>query len=70
MPLLCAFGAVVPDGYAICYTIQNSRILYTVSTYRSCVETDSTQFGIILKESLQAMKDITSHQIQLNFRQL
>ncbi|XP_065885479.1 carnitine O-acetyltransferase-like isoform X2 [Dysidea avara] len=56
--LLCAFGAVVPDGYGVCYNPQNNRILYTVSTFSNCVETDTAQFGVKLMESLQAMKDV------------
>jgi len=60
--LLCAFGAVVPDGYGICYNPQNNRILYAVSAFRKCAETDTTRFGVKLKESLQAMKDVISHQ--------
>ena len=56
--LLCAFGAVVPDGYGVCYNPQNNRILYTVSTSRKCIETDTAQFGLKLMESLWAMKDV------------
>jgi len=60
--LLCAFGAVVPDGYGVCYNPQNNRILFAMSTFRKCAETDTTTFGVMLKESLQAMKDVISHQ--------
>ncbi|XP_065916399.1 carnitine O-acetyltransferase-like isoform X2 [Dysidea avara] len=59
-PLLCAFGAMVPDGYGICYNPQNDNILLTVSTCRDCAETDTTQFGMKLMESLQVMKDVMS----------
>ena len=62
MPLLCAFGAVVTDGYGVSYVFQNSSILYTTSTYRRCAETDTAQFGMKLKESLLAMKDVISDQ--------
>ncbi|XP_065916864.1 carnitine O-acetyltransferase-like isoform X2 [Dysidea avara] len=60
--LLCAFGAVVPDGYGVCYNPQNNRILFTVSTFRKCPETDTAQFGVKLMESLQTMKDVIIHQ--------
>jgi len=60
--LLCAFGAVVPDGYGVCYNPQNNRILFAVSTFRKCVETDTARFGINLMDSLQTMKGIISRQ--------
>jgi len=62
LPLLVAFGAVVSDGYAVAYNIQNSRILLATSTFRSCAKTDTAQFGMKLKESLLAMKDVVSDQ--------
>lgn len=61
-PLLCAFGAIVPDGYGICYNPNDDKILITVSTYKNCAETNTTQFGIKLMESLRAMRDIMSCQ--------
>ena len=59
-PLLCAFGAIVPDGYGICYNPQNEIILLTVSTCRDCTETSTTNFGMELMESLRGMRDIMS----------
>ena len=59
--LICAFGAEAPDGYTVCYNPQQKRILFTVSTFRKCAETDTSQFGQKLMESLQEMKDILSH---------
>jgi len=61
-PLLCAFGAIVPDGYGICYNPQNDKILFTVSTCRGCKETSTTDFGMKLMESLREMRDVMNYQ--------
>ncbi|XP_071111606.1 carnitine O-acetyltransferase-like isoform X1 [Haliotis cracherodii] len=47
-----AFGAVVPDGYGICYNPQNTKINFSVSSYFNSPETDSKRFATALKESL------------------
>ena len=54
---LC-FGAVVPDGYGVCYNPREKQTLLAVSSYRSCPETDSARFLEKLKESLLEMKDV------------
>ena len=54
---LC-FGAVVEDGYGVCYNPQETEILLSVSSFRQCHDTDSQLFGSKLIESLREMRDI------------
>ena len=54
---LC-FGAVVPDGYGVCYSPQDNRTVFVVSSFRSCLETDSQVFGAKLMESMREMKEV------------
>ena len=54
---LC-FGAVVPNGYGVCYNPQNHRVTFAVSSFRSCPETDSQVFGAKLMESMREMQAV------------
>ena len=54
---LC-FGAVVPDGYGVCYNPQEKRVTFAVSSFRSHPDTDSLLFGSKLKESLREMEAV------------
>ena len=54
--ILC-FGAVVPDGYGVCYNPQENNIIFSISSFHSCPDTDSLLFVIKLKESLKEMKE-------------
>ena len=55
--LLC-FGAVVPDGYGVCYSPQDHRTVFVVSSFRSCPETDNQLFGAKLMESMREMQAV------------
>ena len=50
------FGAKVPNGYGVCYNPQNNRVIFAVSSLRSCPETDSQVFGAKLMESMREMQ--------------
>ena len=52
------FGAVVPDGYGVCYNPQESKLLMAVSSFKSCPQTDSAVFSSKLKESMRDMRDM------------
>ncbi len=56
--LILCFGAVVPDGYGVCYNPQQGKTLLGVSCYHSCPDTDSSLFLVKLQESLREMRDI------------
>lgn len=56
--MFCAFGAVTPDGYGICYNPQNERIIFTVTSFTKCPKTDSAKFSTLLCEALQEMKNV------------
>ena len=56
--LLSGFGPVVPDGYGICYNPQEERLLFTVSSFKKCHETDTKNFTTNLFEALHQMKKI------------
>ncbi|XP_046547612.1 carnitine O-acetyltransferase-like isoform X1 [Haliotis rubra] len=53
-----AFGAVVPDGYGICYNPQNTKINFSVSSYFNSPETDSKRYETALKESLDDLQTL------------
>nr|CAG8564833.1 11735_t:CDS:10 [Entrophospora candida] len=38
------FGAVVPDGYGICYSIGKEKLKLSISSYKNAKETDSVAF--------------------------
>lgn len=56
---LC-FGAVVPDGYGVCYNPQEKKLMLSVSSYHSCPTTDSMLFATKLAEGLREMRDVVT----------
>ena len=56
--LLSAFGPVVPDGYGICYNPQKGQMIFAVSAFKKCHETDITRFAMTLFEAMRQMKSI------------
>ena len=54
---LC-FGAVVPDGYGVCYNPQENQIILSVSCFHSCPDTDSILFLKKISENLVEMRDV------------
>jgi carnitine O-acetyltransferase len=54
---LC-FGAVVEDGYGVCYNPREHEILVTVSSWHSCRETDSLMLSGLLRDSLRELRDL------------
>ena len=49
---------MVEDGYGVCYNPLESSFLITVSSFRSCLHTDSQLFGGKLKEALREMREV------------
>ena len=49
---------MVPDDYGVCYNSQETKVLVSVSSFRSCPETDSLLFGAKLAESLREMQAV------------
>ncbi len=56
--IFLSFGAVVPDGYGVCYNPQNKKFLVCISSYHDCPETDSKLFAAQLAESFRDLRDI------------
>ena len=52
------YGAVVPDGYGVSYNPYNDNIIFCISSFFSCKDTDSRKFAATLSESLQDMKNL------------
>ncbi|KAF9954568.1 hypothetical protein BGZ72_004479 [Mortierella alpina] len=50
------FGPVVPEGYGINYAIGKENIKFSISSLRSCKETDSRQFRETILGALRDMK--------------
>lgn len=46
------FGPLVDDGYGTCYNIMEKKMLFGISSYKSCTETDSKTFGENLRNAL------------------
>ena len=45
-------------GYGICYNPIEDKIIYTVCSYGSCSDTDSTVLGEAIIESLRQMRNM------------
>jgi len=47
------FGAVVDHGYGIMYIPSATEVVLCLESKRSCQETDSTRFAILIDQSLR-----------------
>ena len=56
--MFCAFGAVTPDGYGICYNPQKEKIIFSITSFKQCPTTDSAKLGTLLFEALQEMESV------------
>ena len=56
--IFLSFGAVVEDGYGVCYNPRQTEILFTVTSWHHCSETDSLLMASRLQSSLQEMRDM------------
>ena len=52
------YGAVVPDGYGVSYNLQNDHVIFAISSFFSCENTDSRRFAEAVELSLKEMKGI------------
>ena len=52
------YGAVVPDGYGVSYNLQNDHVIFAISSFFSCENTDSRRFAEAVELSLKEMKEI------------
>jgi len=57
---------VVEDGYGVCYNPQENQILFAVSSFRRCPDTDSLLYGKKLMESLREMQYVMTATRGLN----
>ncbi|XP_028050670.1 carnitine O-acetyltransferase isoform X2 [Monomorium pharaonis] len=54
------YGPVVSDGYGCCYNPRPKDILFAISSFKSCSETNTRDFARILQQTLIGMRDIGS----------
>lgn len=52
------YGPVVSDGYGVSYNPQPGRVVFCISSRRSCLDTDSHLFSAALTASLADMKNL------------
>uniref|UniRef100_A0A915E0D7 Choline/carnitine acyltransferase domain-containing protein n=1 Tax=Ditylenchus dipsaci TaxID=166011 RepID=A0A915E0D7_9BILA len=52
------FGPATSTGYAVCYNPQESKFLFSITAFESCVETSAKRFSRQLTTSLLHIKDI------------
>jgi carnitine O-acetyltransferase len=52
------FGPLVTDGYGCCYNIRDHDILFGLSAFKSCMDTNVHDFHDALHESLQDIQDV------------
>lgn len=50
------YGAVIPDGFSLCYNPRNDDIYYGVGAFNSCPTTKSCQYFQSFQKSLDDMK--------------
>ncbi|KAL2303128.1 hypothetical protein Nmel_010592, partial [Mimus melanotis] len=58
MEMFCCYGPVVPNGYGACYNPQPEHILFCISSFKECEETNSGMLAKAVEESLLAMRDL------------
>ena len=51
--IIIGYGAVVPDGYGVSYNPYSDNIIFCISSFFSCPDTDSRRFASELQISLQ-----------------
>ena len=57
-----SFGhAVIPDGYGVSFDPKDDWIRFTVSSFRSCAETEPTKYCATLVECLRDMRALLSN---------
>ena len=61
--MVSAYGAMFPDGYAVCYNPQETKCLIGIASFQHCPETDLQKFGATLIESLREMKTILTFNV-------
>jgi len=52
------YGPVVPEGYGVSYNPQSERIVVCVSSFKSCMDTDSRRFSATMAATLREMKEL------------
>ena len=52
------FGAVMPDGYGVCYNPQEKQVIFSVSSFHSCPKTNSLQFLEKLTDTMSEMRAV------------
>lgn len=55
--LLC-FAPVVPNGYGLCYNPMEDKLLFSISSWNSCQETDANKFAKSLEESFKESQSV------------
>nr|XP_055027201.1 choline O-acetyltransferase isoform X1 [Misgurnus anguillicaudatus] len=56
--MFCCYGPVVPNGYGACYNPQADHIIFCVSSFNDCAETNSDLFVKTLDGCLMEMQDL------------
>lgn len=49
------YGPLVEDGYGCCYNPLDDNMLFAISSFESCKETNAKRFGAAMKDSLMNM---------------
>lgn len=52
------YGAVVPDGYGCSYNVRSDYILFCISSFHSCLTTNSRDFAESLTDTLYEIRDL------------
>lgn len=52
------FGAVVADGYGVCYNPMDDHINFAVSSYNACGKTKSAHLAQAIEEALLDMRTL------------
>ncbi|KAH8352322.1 hypothetical protein KR084_003436, partial [Drosophila pseudotakahashii] len=51
-----AYGPLISDGYGVCYNPQEEKIIFAISSWKTCPEISPTKYGKAIKSSLNAMR--------------
>lgn len=58
------FGAVVPDGYGVCYNPTNDHINFAVSSFNTCEETKAAHLARAIEGALLDMRTLVEQTLR------
>lgn len=55
------YGPLTEDGYGCCYNPRDNDMLFAISSFKTCEETNAKKFGAVMKDSLLHMHNLLTN---------